>query len=159
VAIQKPLRGFNDYLGLFTAGALRFDIPGNIAPVVDADEFIEPVVTQWSEAGLLSIDGSSFSITVPENEQWRMRYMASEGGSVLRAGFFQHVLKKPTISPSFAIGEKVQFVLAGTEVGAYSDLRGMTLDSDDRIGVRLIDSAGSGNLAVSFIIAYQKIAV
>lgn len=75
MALQKTLRGFSSFLGLFRGGSFPLNELNTLQPVIEMEDWLGPNVFQLTRQSITGL-GQAALFTVPDGEFWRVKWAA-----------------------------------------------------------------------------------
>ena len=171
MALQKELRGFKGFIGLFKGGNFPINEVNTLQPVVEMEDWLKPNNFRFGSGAVAS--GNTLQFTVPEGEFWRMKWMLititpqanqdvqimpflkrTLGGAVRTLGL------TPCNVAGFQGVPSSAFAINGQVTGVGIPLDKLNAEPTDAIGVQVTDvNGGVGNPTVDLYAQYQLIDV
>lgn len=160
-SLQKPIRGYADYIGRFTGGRVNLDDSTTLVPVIQMEDFLNERKQLAFDTEFTAVDQIA-GITVPEGKQWRVHYVAvylsaQTGQQILYELHWKRVFGG--FSREYPIEPVVNTVLSNADV--FSNNAGATkgqsvypnliIPAGDGLGVAVSAMIGGGTFSTRFI--------
>lgn len=166
--IQKPVPGLAKFLGVETQGLLRLNATTDVVPVLEVEDYLSPNPWLLKTFSLAAV-GNRESVTVPNGEFWRLKWLSIELNSVVGNLASVDANMEKTFSGSTynipltpRIGQYINNVqvydMATGAAGYAIDLKGLNAEAGTSVGVRLRALAGvAAAVTGHFYLQYQKL--
>jgi len=168
-ALQKPLRGYSDFIGRYTGGNVNLEDSTVLVPVLEMADFLNERRNQAFQVNFTA-GGQYASVVVPDGERWRIHY----AGSTSNAGAGQRVYLSTCFVKNFGgaaffgyldpRGVYATLALGGTDpaagfgTGSGSTRPDLILDGGDEVGLILdaVVAGGAGPFNCTFMVQYTR---
>lgn len=168
-ALQKPLRGYADFIGRYTGGNVNLEDSTVLLPVLEMAEFLNERRNQAFQVNFTAI-GQYSSLVVPDGERWRIHY----AGSTSNAGAGQRIFLSTCFVKNFggaaffgyldprgayaAIAAGTTDCNTGASTGSGATRPDLILDGGDEVGLILdnIVAGGAGPFNCTFMVQYTR---
>ncbi len=159
MALQKQLRGFSDFIGLFRGGNSSIELNNTLQPVLGMEDFLSERKSQ-AFSTTLTAAGQFSSVVVPPGKRWSILCVSTtfDSSAALSTQYYPMFRKNFGASAFFGY-LATQFAdwrtINGDDQG-YTVFPTLILDADDEIGVILESPNGPGNFNFDFFVQYRE---
>lgn len=167
MALQKPLRGFSNFIGLFRGGNIRLDPVPTLQPVIEMEDFLEPNPFLLSQVNVVN-EGDELLFVVPDGHFWRCKWIGSYYVPPAAEALLTRILYRPfegigSIDKIYLDRPQGSFAgydsPNGNESGHGLRLKDFNARAGDRIGIEVSRKLGASAYAINAFLQYQDILV
>lgn len=166
MALQKPLRGLAQFIGLYRQGQVELDFNQVLQPVLEMDDYLSP--NKWQLFRQTLAPNANLEIVVPESKFWRLKFVSAHVATpaVTSHRLFIHLVKTVNAVeykiPLQGIvqqlsGNATYTVDQNSQAGFGYVVTGVNAEAGDKVMLDLDATIGVGNTVATLFVQYQEL--